>query len=111
MKLLQTIRSSGAIGSTFGGTAMGQGSVGGANATLPGAAQRIVKLVVAQNSSAASTIWASIRYGQSSASFSSLDLVPCGSSFRVDSFDVNFLVNAWDFISGSSEIAVQVWGA
>src|SRR3990167_5146976 len=109
MKLIQNVRSSAAAASTFGGTTLGVGAHAGGTAGVgPGPAHRIKKLVVAQNSSAASTVWAAIRYGQSSGNFSTLSLVPCGSSFQVDSFDVDLAANSWDWISGSSEIAIQV---
>src|SRR3990167_555450 len=107
MKLLQNVRSSASAGSTFGGTTRGVGVLStGAEGPLPSFANRIKKIVVAQNSSAASSVWVALRYGQSSDNFSNLELAPSGSSFRVDSFDVDLSLNGWDWISGSSEIAV-----
>ena len=111
MILLGNFKSSAAAGSTFGGTTFAGSLAGEAVGSLPNAGRKIDFLTAGQNSSAASTVWLTFRYGQSSGSATSVALMPCGSSFLVGFWDIDVLANWFEFISGSSEIAAQVWGS
>lgn len=110
MKILQTTRSSAAIGSTFGGTSRAGEYAAGVASYPAGKSIRILRIAAQQASSAASTQWLELHYGDSSNTVTSMALMPCGSSVWGSEWNVDIKCNWFDFISGSSEIAVQVYG-
>src|SRR3990167_4036051 len=93
MILLGNFKSSAAAGSTFGGKSYAGSLAGETVAALPNAGRKIDFVTAGQNSSAASTVWLTFRYGQSSGSATSVALMPCGSSFLVGFWDIDVLAN------------------